>query len=147
MRAALVVAIAAVLLLGACGGSGDSNSSTTSSGKANGTTGTTAKEAPGDHRGKTQARRKKGSKRDGGARKPSKAQLGAFEGSGNVFFYKGRARCLTIPVAILARIYQASSDNPKAVARAYADREAPAPIYRRASIAGCLAGIESRRKR
>ena len=146
MRAALVVAIATVLLLGACGGSGDSNSGTTSSGKASGTTGATAK-APGDHSGQTQGARKKGSKGDGGARKRRKAQLGAFEGSGNVFFYKGRSRCLTIPVAILARIYQATSDNPKAVARAYADREAPAPIYRRASIAGCLAGIESRRKR
>jgi hypothetical protein len=64
-----------------------------------------------------------------------------------VFFYKGRSRCITLPVALLASIYQARSDNPKDVARAYANREAPSAAYRRASIAGCLAGIESRRKR
>jgi hypothetical protein len=146
VRAALVVAIATVSLLGACGGGGDSNPSTTSSGNPNGTTGTSAKE-PGDHSGKTQGTRKKGSKGDGRAHNGRKAQGGSFQGSGNVFFYKGRSRCITLPVALLASIYQARSDNPKDVARAYANREAPSAAYRRASIAGCLAGIESRGKR
>ena len=142
VRAALVVAIAIVLLLGACGGNGESTS-----GKTGPTAGTSANEASGTSRGQKQRERKKGSKGDGRAQKRSQAQGGGSEMSGNVFFYKGRSRCHAIPVEILARIYQAKSDDPKDVARAYADREAPAPIYRRAALAGCLAGIESRRKR
>jgi hypothetical protein len=146
VRTTPVVAIATVVLLGACGGSGDSNPNTTSSGNASGTTGKSANEAPTGHSGPTQGTRNKSSKEHARAPKRRKSQ-GGFQGSGNVFFYKARSRCLTMPVALLASIYQARSDDPKAVARAYADREAPAATYRQAMIAGCLAGIESRRKR
>jgi hypothetical protein len=53
-------------------------------------------------------------------------------------------RCSTTPIDILASLYQVSSDDPKAIARAYAEREAPALIYREEAADGCLAGIKSR---
>ena len=133
MRAALVVAIAAALVLGACGGDGDSNQSAISSGTSQGSTG----KAPSGGSGPTSRRREKKSKQ-------RRRAQGGSEASGSVFFYKARSRCSTIPIEALVQIYQAKSDNPKDVARAYADREAPAPIYRRAAVAGCLAGIKSR---
>jgi hypothetical protein len=141
VRAALVVAIAIALPLGACGGNGDSNPGTTSSGNPEGTTGKSARP------GQTQRGHKKGSKGDGRAQKRRQTRGGGFQTSGNVFFFKGRLRCRAIPVEVLARIYLAKSDNPKDVASAYADRESPAPIYRHAAVAGCLAGIESRGNR
>jgi hypothetical protein len=139
VRAVLVVAIAATLLLGACGGDGDSNPSPTST--AQQSTDTSANE--GSARARQRERRKRASDRR--ARKPKQGTTPRAQFKGNVFFYKGRSRCLTIPVEVLASIYQANSDDPEDVAKAYADREAPAPIYREAAIAGCLAGIESRR--
>jgi hypothetical protein len=138
VRAVLVVAIAATLLLGACGEDGDSNPSSTST--AQQSTDTSANE------GSARARHGEGGERasDRRGRKPKQGTTPSAQFEGNVFFYKGRSRCLTIPVEVLARIYQAKSDDPEDVAKAYAEREA-APIFREAAIAGCLAGIESRR--
>jgi hypothetical protein len=133
VRAALVVAIAAALVLGACGGDGDSNRSAISSGTSQESKG----KGPSRGSGPTSREREKKSK------KRQRAQ-GGSEVSGSVFFYKARSRCSTIPIEALVQIYQAKSDNPKDVASAYADREAPASIYRRASVAGCLAGNKSR---
>jgi hypothetical protein len=143
VRAVPVVAIVAVLLLGACGGDGDSNPSKTSSGTTQQATGSGANERSGDRA----RRRERASDRRRGELKRRQGQGAGSEGSGNVFFFKARSRCVTIPVEILARIYQAKSNDPRDVARAYADREAPTPIYKEAAIDGCLAGIDSRRER
>jgi hypothetical protein len=141
VRAFLAVAIAIALLLGACGDDGDSNP-----GASSGTSGATGKSAtaPGDRGGRKRKGRERGSKRD---RKRRRQQTGGSEASGNVFYFKGRTRCVAIPLDVLARIYQAKSDDPKDVASAYAEREAPAPIYERAARSGCLAGIASARGR
>jgi hypothetical protein len=138
VRAIFAVTMIAALLIAACGEDGDSGPSTTSEAKQpTGPTANPGAEARGrERRGDRGAtRRKPGSKR--GTTVPDQLE-------GSAFFHRARARCITIPVQALARIYQAKSDDPTDVANAYADREAPEPIYREAAVAGCLAGLNSR---
>jgi hypothetical protein len=139
VRAVLAVAIAIALLFGACGGDDDSNPATTSSGATKGATGKAAERSGA--RGDRSAGGQKSSR--GRARKRG-ARAGGSDAA-SIFFYKGRVRCSTTPIGVLASLYQASSDDPEAIARAYAEREAPAAIYREKAADGCLAGIKSRR--
>jgi hypothetical protein len=69
---------------------------------------------------------------------------GDFTGTANVVYHEARSRCLVLPPSTLRRAYQAKSGDPADVARAFAEREAPTPSYRKASYEGCLDGLDSR---
>jgi hypothetical protein len=143
VRGFLAVSAAIALLLAGCGGDGDKNAGAGSSGP------TQQGARSGQSSGATGARgggsSKRGSSERGRSKGRSNARIKLPKGSNNIFFFKARQRCLTVPTPILASLYQAKSSRPRDVARAYAKREASTSTSRHAAIAGCLAGIRSRR--
>jgi hypothetical protein len=140
VRSAFALAITIALLLGACGG-GDSSSTTTPAGTSKGSTGSTTKGGP------TKGSRAERQKARAEARARRLAQRGNYKASANIFYLKGRLRCSTVPIGILASLYQARSEDPREVASAYATRAAPVPSYYRAAADGCLAGIKKRQSK
>jgi hypothetical protein len=129
MRALIAVAIAIALLLGACGGDDDSNPATTPSGATTGATAKAAQRSGAQERSSSKGKTRSGRRAGGETR--------------SIFFRRGKMRCSTTPTGILASLYGVSTDDSKAIARAYADREAPG-VFRKQAVAGCLAGLESR---
>jgi hypothetical protein len=167
MRLALsVLLLAAMLGPAACGGD-DSKSTGAGDRLAPATTGPTAG-ATGDGSsrsgatqgttGKTGATGSTSSNRRSTARSRAKAERerlrsrhptrrGDYKGAARAAYLEGRARCLSIPLRALARIYGAGSEQPDAVATAYAVRQAPNSSLREPALQGCLDGINSRLRR
>ena len=163
---ALMLVGALALVLASCGG-GDSSSNGKSSTVQSGATAS----GPGAAGGSASDGRSKGGSSgtsnaqgatggsSGGEQRPSARARqrskalsrrpvlrNTFRGTANVVYHEARGRCLVVPTATLRRAYHASSSDPAAIARAYAEREAPIPAYRKPAAAGCLDGINSRQR-